>query len=286
MSIAPEQIAQLLPQTQCQQCGYSGCAPYALALSRGEAALNLCTPGGKSVINDLAGLLDLPPLLPADINRANQSKSIAFIDESQCIGCTACIKACPVDAILGTTKQMHTVIKAECTGCELCVLPCPVDCIIMQPVSDQWLPRSRLLTNSSQNDRFAAAEQSRKRFEHHTERLKRLQQQKNSHRKKVNNKIESTPTSPVTSSTQGSRVLNSADLIARAMNRAQSKQTQRSVPKNQHDFQQQQIAKAQQQAAYRRAVRNLQYGNEEQKAEALLWLQNHKKQQQSEEKNK
>lgn len=281
MSIAPERIAQLLPQTQCQQCGYSGCAPYALALSRGKAALNLCTPGGQSVINDLADLLHLPPLLPADINRASQSKSIAFIDESQCIGCTACIRACPVDAILGSTKQMHTVIKAECTGCELCVPPCPVDCIIMQPVSDQWLPRSRLLTNSSQNDRFAASEQARKRFEHHTERLNRLKQQRNSHTKKLNNKIELTSASPVASTTQ-SRVLNSADLIARAMNLAQSKQAQRSVPDNQHDFQQQQIAKAQQQAAYRRAVRNLQYGNEEQKAEALLWLQNHKKQQKTE----
>ncbi len=281
MSIAPERIAQLLPQTQCHQCGYSGCAPYALALSRGEAALNLCTPGGQSVINDLADLLHLPPLLPADINRASQSKSIAFIDESQCIGCTACIRACPVDAILGTTKQMHTVIKAECTGCELCVPPCPVDCIIMQPVSDQWLPRSRLLTSSSQNDRFAASEQARKRFEHHTERLNRLKQQRNSHTKKLNNKIELTSASPVASTTQ-SRVLNSADLIARAMNLAQSKQAQRSVPDNQHDFQQQQIAKAQQQAAYRRAVRNLQYGNEEQKAEALLWLQNHKKQQKTE----
>ena len=281
MSIAPERIAQLLPQTQCQQCGYSGCAPYALALSRGEAALNLCTPGGQSVINDLADLLHLPPLLPADINRASQSKSIAFIDESQCIGCTACIRACPVDAILGTTKQMHTVIEAECTGCELCVPPCPVDCIIMQPVSDQWLPRSRLLTNSSQNNRFAASEQARKRFEHHTERLNRLKQQRNSHTKKLNNKIELTSASPVASTTQ-SRVLNSADLIARAMNLAQSKQAQRSVPDNQHDFQQQQIAKAQQQAAYRRAVRNLQYGNEEQKAEALLWLQNHKKQQKTE----
>ena len=281
MSIAPERIAQLLPQTQCQQCGYSGCAPYALALSRGEAALNLCTPGGQSVINDLADLLHLPPLLPADINRACQSKSIAFIDESQCIGCTACIRACPVDAILGTTKQMHTVIEAECTGCELCTPPCPVDCIIMQPVSDQWLPRSRLLTSSSQNDRFAASEQARKRFEHHTERLNRLKQQRNSHTKKINNKIELTSASPVASTTQ-SRVLNSADLIARAMNLAQSKQAQRSVPDNQHDFQQQQIAKAQQQAAYRRAVRNLQYGNEEQKAEALLWLQNHKKQQKTE----
>lgn len=281
MSIAPERIAQLLPQTQCQQCGYSGCAPYALALSRGEAALNLCTPGGQSVINDLADLLHLPPLLPADINRASQSKSIAFIDESQCIGCTACIRACPVDAILGTTKQMHTVIEAECTGCELCVPPCPVDCIIMQPVSDQWLPRSRLLTSSSQNDRFAASEQARKRFEHHTERLNRQKQQRNSHTKKLNNKIELTSASPVASTTQ-SRVLNSADLIARAMNLAQSKQAQRSVPDNQHDFQQQQIAKAQQQAAYRRAVRNLQYGNEEQKAEALLWLQNHKKQQKTE----
>lgn len=281
MSIAPERIAQLLPQTQCQQCGYSGCAPYALALSRGEASLNLCTPGGQSVINDLADLLHLPPLLPADINRASQSKSIAFIDESQCIGCTACIRACPVDAILGTTKQMHTVIKAECTGCELCVPPCPVDCIIMQPVSDQWLPRSRLLTNSSQNNRFAASEQARKRFEHHTKRLNLLKQQRNSHTKKLNNKIELTSASPVASTTK-SRVLNSAYLIARAMNLAQSKQAQRSVPDNQHDFQQQQIAKAQQQAAYRRAVRNLQYGNEEQKAEALLWLQNHKKQQKTE----
>lgn len=135
MSIASEHIDRLLPQTQCRQCGYQGCLPYAQALSRGEAEINLCTPGGTAVISDLAKLLNVQILPPADTLKAALPKAIAVIDETECIGCTACIKACPVDAIMGATKQMHTVISAECSGCELCIAPCPVDCIDMQPLS-------------------------------------------------------------------------------------------------------------------------------------------------------
>lgn len=278
MSIAPERIAELLPQTQCQQCGYQGCTPYAQALSRGDAALNLCTPGGQIVINDLAKLLHLPSIPPAEPERTNQLKSIAYINEAECIGCTACIRACPVDAIFGATKQMHTVIAAECTGCELCVTPCPVDCIRMQPVSDKWLPRSRTLTHKQSNDRFAAAAQAHNRFKHHTERRERLQKQKTAHINAARNKAAAS----ASICSNPKRALNPAELIAKAMKRAQSQQAQRTVLDNQQDFQQQQIIKAQQQAAYRRAMRELQYGNQEQKAAALQWLQEYKRQQQTE----
>lgn len=278
MSIAPERIAALLPQTQCQQCGYPGCAPYAQALSRGEAALNLCTPGGQTVINDLADLLQLPTMRPADPKRAKKNKSIAYIDETQCIGCTACIRACPVDAIFGATKQMHTVIASECTGCELCIAPCPVDCIYLQPVNDKWLPRSHNLTNKLQADRFAAATQAQIRYKHHCERLERLLQQKNAHINPCNKKND--PKSISNSASSGHhQVVAAADLIAKAMQRAQMLQTHRKVPENQQNFQQQQIVKAQQHAAYRRAVRNLQSGNEDEKIAALKWLQEYKRQQ-------
>lgn len=140
MTSLSEQIEAVLPQTQCRQCGYDGCTPYAQALGQGKAALNLCTPGGVAVIHDLAHLLNQPVLPPHDLVKAQAPKAIAVIDEQECIGCTACIKACPVDAIMGSTKHMHTVLADECTGCELCLPPCPVDCIVMQPVADQWLP--------------------------------------------------------------------------------------------------------------------------------------------------
>lgn len=132
-----DRIDALLPQTQCTQCGYAGCRPYAEALACGEAGLNQCPPGGESGIVALAALLERPyvPLNPA--HGVMHAKMLASIDENTCIGCTLCIKACPVDAILGTHKQMHTVIADECTGCELCVAPCPVDCISMQPLSRQ-----------------------------------------------------------------------------------------------------------------------------------------------------
>ena len=128
-----DSIEALLPQTQCGQCSYPGCRPYAEAIANGEA-INKCPPGGESTINALADLLDVEAL-PLDAEHGEEKvKNVAFIREDECIGCTKCIQACPVDAILGAAKLMHTVIISECTGCDLCVEPCPVDCIDMLPV--------------------------------------------------------------------------------------------------------------------------------------------------------
>ena len=128
-----DQINNILPQTQCGQCGYPGCKPYAEAISNGEE-INRCPPGGESTIQALADLLDVEPE-PLDAEHGvEQVKRVAVIREDECIGCTKCIQACPVDAILGAPKHMHTVIESECTGCDLCVEPCPVDCIDMVPV--------------------------------------------------------------------------------------------------------------------------------------------------------
>lgn len=128
-------IDALLPQTQCGQCGYPGCKPYAQALATSMAETNQCPPGGDAGARALAELLgrEYLPLNPKF--GLAKAKAVAFIDEASCIGCTLCIQACPVDAILGATKHMHTVIAAECTGCELCLPPCPVDCITMPLVT-------------------------------------------------------------------------------------------------------------------------------------------------------
>ncbi|MFT4863224.1 MAG: electron transport complex protein RnfB [Pseudohongiellaceae bacterium] len=123
-----------LPQTQCGQCGYEGCRPYARAITQGEA-INRCPPGGPETIIKLANLLNEPPLPLNPANGSSVPFSIAFIREDECIGCTKCIKACPVDAIVGGPKLMHTVIVNQCTGCDLCVEPCPVDCIDMIEVA-------------------------------------------------------------------------------------------------------------------------------------------------------
>jgi electron transport complex protein RnfB len=126
-----DQIEAILPQTQCGQCNYPGCRPYAEAIASGEAGINQCPPGGETGIAALADLLGTEPMpLNAD-NGEVKPKAVALIDEQVCIGCTLCIQACPVDAILGTSKLMHTVIESECTGCDLCLPPCPVDCIDM-----------------------------------------------------------------------------------------------------------------------------------------------------------
>lgn len=129
-----DQIDALLPQTQCGQCGYPGCRPYAQAIAGGDV-INKCPPGGQSTINALADLLDVPaPTLDEEHGEHLDIKRVAFIREGECIGCTKCIQACPVDAIVGAAKQMHTVLTDECTGCDLCVEPCPVDCIDMIPL--------------------------------------------------------------------------------------------------------------------------------------------------------
>lgn len=128
-----EKIDQLLPQTQCGQCGHPGCRPYAEAIAAGEE-INKCPPGGEATIQALADLLGRDPL-PLDAEEGVSSeKKVAYIREDECIGCTKCIQACPVDAILGAPKVMHTVLIDECTGCDLCVEPCPVDCIDLLPL--------------------------------------------------------------------------------------------------------------------------------------------------------
>ncbi|MBK8455008.1 MAG: electron transport complex subunit RsxB [Thiofilum sp.] len=128
-----EKIDKLLPQTQCGQCTFPGCRPYAEAIAKGEADINQCPPGGEDTMKALAELLGVEPK-PLDAeHEANPIPLVAVIDETICIGCTLCIKACPVDAIVGTSKLMHTVIASECTGCKLCLPPCPVDCITMEP---------------------------------------------------------------------------------------------------------------------------------------------------------
>lgn len=129
------QIDALLPQTQCRQCGYEGCLPYARAIARGEAEINQCPPGGDAGASALADLLQRPRLALNTAHGLPKGKMLAVIHEQTCIGCTLCIQACPVDAILGAAKHMHTVISQECTGCELCLPPCPVDCIVMVPVA-------------------------------------------------------------------------------------------------------------------------------------------------------
>jgi len=136
--LSPVQIDAILPQTQCGLCGYNGCMPYAEALSKAEATIDLCPPGGVPGLMSIAQLLEQDPT-PYINEMENKAKPImvAVVREAECIGCTKCIQACPVDAILGGAKQMHTVIAAECTGCELCIAPCPVDCIDMLVVPDR-----------------------------------------------------------------------------------------------------------------------------------------------------
>ncbi len=129
-----DRIDALLPQTQCRQCQYAGCRPYAEAIAAGEADINQCPPGGDSTIQALASLLGREPKLLNIAHGLTKPRAVAVIDEQVCIGCAKCLDACPVDAILGAAKRMHTVIADECTGCELCLPPCPVDCIQMVPI--------------------------------------------------------------------------------------------------------------------------------------------------------
>ncbi|HEV2623217.1 MAG TPA: electron transport complex subunit RsxB [Frateuria sp.] len=133
-STLADRIDALLPQTQCEQCGFRGCRPYAEAMARGEAPINRCPPGGAAGIAKLAALLGTPVLALDPAHGVEKPRMLARIVEADCIGCTKCIQACPVDAIVGAAKLMHTVVPDDCTGCELCVPACPVDCIVLEPM--------------------------------------------------------------------------------------------------------------------------------------------------------
>ncbi|MGP7864077.1 electron transport complex subunit RsxB [Pseudomonas monachiensis] len=172
-------IDALLPQTQCGKCGHPGCKPYAEGIANGEP-INKCPPGGNETIAALADLLKVP-VLELDVSRGSAPAQIAYIREAECIGCTKCIQACPVDAIVGAAKLMHTVIIDECTGCDLCVAPCPVDCIEMRPL----LPNTVLpvvgglaLTPQARQARTIKRDHARRRFEQRNARLLREEQQK------------------------------------------------------------------------------------------------------------
>ena len=149
-------VDALLPQTQCTKCGYAGCRPYADAVASGVADINQCPPGGEAVVESLARLLGREPKPLNHMNGLYRPPQVAVIDEATCIGCTKCIQACPVDAIVGASRLMHTVIASWCTGCELCIPPCPVDCIVLEGVPalpDADLSRERFAFHYFRNER-------------------------------------------------------------------------------------------------------------------------------------
>ncbi|WP_130887907.1 electron transport complex subunit RsxB [Pseudomonas sp. Sample_21] len=177
-----QRIDALLPQTQCGKCGHPGCKPYAQGIIDGEP-INKCPPGGGETIAALAELLKIP-VLELDISRGPAPPQVAFIREAECIGCTKCIQACPVDAIVGAAKLMHTVLIDECTGCDLCVAPCPVDCIEMHPLPANTIPVVGGLAFDLEEQRARAIKRdhARQRFERRNQRLLREEQQKQAER--------------------------------------------------------------------------------------------------------
>jgi len=218
-----DQIEDLLPQTQCTKCGYNGCRPYAEAIAAGSADINQCPPGGAQGIVRLAGLLGKKVIPLNPVNGLERPRSVAYVDESLCIGCTLCIQACPVDAIVGAAKQMHTVVTSLCTGCDLCVAPCPVDCIVMYPVSgdatgwDAW----------SQ----AEADDARVRHDFRTQRLRREAEANDARlaAKAVAKMQEVTQEVPVTPDELAEKERKRA-IIAAAMERARAKAAAQTEP--------------------------------------------------------
>lgn len=278
MTATAQSLNRLLPQTQCRECGYDGCLPYAEALSHHDAPVNLCAPGGEMVMLDIANLLGKAPLPPTKVS----PQALAWIDESTCIGCTACIRACPVDAIMGAHKLMHTVIQNECTGCGLCVAPCPVDCIHMQPIDCDFLPLARV--EYEPQARFAAAEYAKTRFEWHqsrqqrdmAERKAKLAEREAATKAKLHAQQQAAPTDSATKPS-----FNPMDLIAKAMAKAQTQQTQLAAAANREDFKAKQVEEARQRAVLRRAQRDMKYGNDAEKAAALVYLRQYKAEQEA-----
>lgn len=195
-------IDALLPQTQCTKCTYQGCQPYAEAIAQGEA-INKCPPGGEETIKALAALLD-KPVIPLEADEATLAQ-VAYIREAECIGCTKCIQACPVDAIVGAAKLMHTIIAVECTGCELCVVPCPVDCIEIRPLPKDLTP---LTGDSAHTEEQRVARQlkrdhARTRFEFHKQRLVRLERERQQERQVRLQKLTTQPAIKQSDNKQG-----------------------------------------------------------------------------------
>ena len=196
------EIDAILPQTQCRQCGFSGCKPYATAIAEGRADINQCPPGGEQGIHKLAKLLGISPIPLNTAHGVSKPKAVALIDEEVCIGCTLCIAACPVDAIAGAAKQLHTVIAAECTGCELCIAPCPVDCISMIPLEKRMSIAGKksyaaiddLLMQEDEEKR--AADRARTRYQLRLQRIEREQQEQDGRYAQKIGETESVNVSP------------------------------------------------------------------------------------------
>lgn len=178
-----EKIDAVLPQTQCGKCGFPGCKPYAEAIVEGRADINQCPPGDQEGIQKLAEILGVPPKPLNTTHGLPKPKVVAWIDEHICIGCTFCIQSCPVDAIVGAAKQMHTVIAAECTGCELCIPPCPMDCIRLIPATEKMDGAFNLPADAF---RKQAADAARSRYQF---RLQRLAREKQANKKPLKHKI-------------------------------------------------------------------------------------------------
>ncbi|HEK1684754.1 TPA: RnfABCDGE type electron transport complex subunit B [Pseudomonas putida] len=213
-----QRIDALLPQTQCGKCDHAGCRPYAEGLAAGEA-INKCPPGGSETIAALALLLQVPVIVP-DPERRTAPAQVAFIREAECIGCTKCIQACPVDAIVGASKLMHTVIVSECTGCDLCLAPCPVDCIELLPLPDNLVPIVGGLAQTAEHlvARSHRRNQARVRHEQRTVRLLREEARRQAERQARAQR--STGTGTGTQGADQESALKRAK-IAAAMSRAQ-----------------------------------------------------------------
>lgn len=211
-----DRLEDLLPQTQCTKCGYPACRPYAEAIANGQANFNQCPPGGLEGITRLARLLGKPVIPLNPVNGIERPRPVALIDESLCIGCTLCIQACPVDAIVGAARQMHTVLADLCTGCDLCVAPCPVDCIAMidvTPGKTGWGAWSQ-----------QQAALARKRHDMHTLRLRREKEENDARLAgKATAKLREIEAQYATTPAEKAEQQRKKDIIQAAIERAQSR---------------------------------------------------------------
>lgn len=213
-----EKIDAILPQTQCGKCGFPGCRPYAEAIAEGRADINQCPPGDWEGIQKLAELLGVQPKPLNTSHGFPRPRAVAWIDERICIGCTFCIQSCPVDAIVGAAKQMHTVIAAECTGCELCIAPCPMDCISLIPVNEEMNNPFNLPSDMVKKQ---VADRTRSRYQFRQQRLER-EKQTNNKSFKLQNTVQSEPSERTKTSAQERK----QTIVQAALKRAVAARTQ------------------------------------------------------------